>query len=91
MSGSSLHSVITKAGNKRLRQITKPHLNFDKQTFTLLVNFTGPCLLQKEQIQTADVQTVCKGLHPGNKGAEEQGLITTSLQRFSRKTFVASF
>jgi len=82
-SGSRLHSAITKAANKRLKQITNIHLNSDEQTFTLLVNFTGPSFLQREQIETAGLQTVYKDLSSWGptKGAQEQGLIMTSLQR----------
>lgn len=81
-SGSSLHQDITEAGNKRLRQITNPHFNFDNQIFTLLVNFTGPCFLQMEQIETAGCENCLQGptSHKHAEGAQEQGLITTSLQ-----------
>lgn len=82
-----------KARNRRLREITNLHLNSDKQTFTLLANFTSLCLLQRETLETGECARSLQGAAPSEytESAQEQGLLMASLHRIRAKVFVTSF
>lgn len=91
---SILHSILLNWNTlKTDQQHTLKLLNFDKQTFTLLVNFIGSVFLQREQTKTAGRAVSLQGSASQQyaEGTQEQGIITISLQRISVKTFVASF